>query len=89
VLSASEPFNEEMEIDFERLVNWLDHYGLPQYHIHVSGHMMPLQLKSTLEKIDARTIFPVHTENAMLFSRFMRTAKGKVVLTEKEKEYRI
>lgn len=89
VLSASEPFNEEMEIDFERLMNWLDHYGLPQYHIHVSGHMMPLQLKSTLEKIDAKTIFPVHTENALLFSRFMRTTKGKVVLTEKEKEYRI
>jgi ribonuclease J len=89
VLSASEPFNEEMEIDFERLMNWLDHYGLPQYHIHVSGHIMPLQLKSTLEKIDAKTIFPVHTENAMLFSRFMGAAKGKVVLTEKEKEYRI
>ena len=89
VLSASEPFNEEMEIDFERLMNWLDHYGLPQYHIHVSGHMMPLQLKSTLEKIDAKTIFPVHTENAMLFSKFMRTTKGKVVPTEKEKEYRI
>jgi hypothetical protein len=25
VSSASEPFNEEMEIDFERLVNWLGH----------------------------------------------------------------
>lgn len=24
-LSASEPFNEEMKIDFERLVNWLRH----------------------------------------------------------------
>ncbi|MGQ9545227.1 MAG: MBL fold metallo-hydrolase, partial [Candidatus Bathycorpusculaceae bacterium] len=45
VLSASEPFNEEMEIDFERLLNWLKHYGLPQYHVHVSGHIMPLQLK--------------------------------------------
>jgi ribonuclease J len=30
VLSASEPFNEEMEIDFKKLFNWLDHYGLPQ-----------------------------------------------------------
>lgn len=29
-LSASEPFNEEMEIDFKRLAYWLDHYGLPQ-----------------------------------------------------------
>jgi ribonuclease J len=89
VLSASEPFNEEMEIDFEKLMNWLDHYGLPQYHIHVSGHMMPLQLKSTLERINAKTVFPVHTENALLFSRFMRKLKGKVVLTEKEKEYPI
>jgi hypothetical protein len=35
VLSASEPFNKETEIDFERLVNWLGHYGLPQYHVHV------------------------------------------------------
>lgn len=42
VLSASELFNEEMEIDFERLLNWLWHYGLPQYHVHVSGHMMPI-----------------------------------------------
>ena len=89
VLSASEPFNEEMEIDFERLMNWLDHYGLPQYHVHVSGHIMPLQLRSILEKVNADTVFPVHTENARLFSRFMRGSKGKVILTEKEKEYRL
>jgi ribonuclease J len=89
VLSASEPFNEEMEIDFERLVNWLDHYGLPQYHVHVSGHIMPLQLRSTIEKINAKTVFPVHTENAQLFNRFMQDSKRKVILTEKEKEYRL
>ena len=89
VLSASEPFNEEMEIDFERLVNWLNHYGLPQYHVHVSGHIMPLQLKTVLEKINAKTVFPVHTENPRLFGRFMRNLKSKVMLTEKEKEYKI
>jgi ribonuclease J len=53
VLSASEPFNEEMEIDYERLTNWLNHYGLPQYHVHVSGHIMPLQLKAALKAINA------------------------------------
>jgi len=53
VLSASEPFNEEMEIDYERLTNWLRHYGLPQYHVHVSGHIMPLQLKTALKEINA------------------------------------
>jgi ribonuclease J len=89
VLSASEPFNEEMEIDYGRLVNWLQHYGLPQYHVHVSGHIMPLQLKSTLKEINASKVFPVHTENAELFTKFMRNLKGKVVGTEKAKEYKI
>jgi ribonuclease J len=89
VLSASEPFNEEMEIDFERLINWLRHYGLPQYHVHVSGHVMPLQLKTILEEVNAAKIFPVHTENAGLFGKFMRSLQGKLVPTEKEKKYKI
>jgi len=89
ILSASEPFNEEMEIDFERLINWLRHYGLPQYHAHVSGHIMPLKLKTILKEINAAKIFPVHTENAELFVSFMRDLKGKVILTEKEKQYSI
>jgi ribonuclease J len=87
VLSASEPFNEEMEIDYERLVNWLRHYGLPQYHVHVSGHIMPLQLKKALKEINAKRIFPVHTENADLFAKFVRNLKSQVTLVEKSKEY--
>jgi ribonuclease J len=89
VLSSSEPFNEEMEIDYERLVNWLQHYGLPQYHVHVSGHIMPLQLKNILKEANAKTIFPIHTENPELFAKFMRDLKSKTVLTEKGKEYTI
>lgn len=87
ISSSSEPFNEEMEIDYEKLVNWLGHYGLPQYHVHVSGHIMPLQLKSILEEIDAKTIFPVHTENAELFAKFMQNSKSRVITPEKGKEY--
>lgn len=87
ILSASEPFNEEMEIDYERLSNWLRHYGLPQYHVHVSGHIMPLRLKTALKAINAKRIFPVHTENADLFAKFMRDLKGQVTLVEKCKEY--
>ncbi len=29
ILSASEPFNEKMEINFERLSNWLNRLGVP------------------------------------------------------------
>ncbi|MGB9756417.1 MAG: hypothetical protein ACPLVJ_01370, partial [Candidatus Bathyarchaeales archaeon] len=89
VLSASEPFNEEMEIDFERLLNWLRHYGLPQYHVHVSGHIMPLQLKKILKEINATKIFPVHTENVELFAKFMRDLKSETILVEKGREYEI
>jgi ribonuclease J len=89
VLSTSEPFNEEMEIDYDRLVNWLSHYGLPQYHVHVSGHMMPLQLKKALKQINAKRMFPVHTESAGLFAKFMRDLKSKVTLVEKSKEYQL
>jgi ribonuclease J len=88
VVSASEPFNEEMEIDYDRLVNWLEHFGLPQYHVHVSGHIMPLQLKAALKEVNARKVFPVHTEHAELFCRFMRDSSGEMVLTESDSEYR-
>jgi ribonuclease J len=89
VLSASEPFNEEMEIDYERLINWLRHYGLPQYHVHVSGHIMPLQLKTALKEINAERVFPVHTESASLFAKFMRDLKSQVTLVEKCREYKL
>jgi len=89
VLSTSEPFNEEMEIDYERLVNWLSYYGLPQYHIHVSGHIMPLRLQKILERINAKRIFPIHTERAKLFSKFMGDLKGQTTLVEIGKEYSI
>jgi ribonuclease J len=89
VLSSSEPFNEEMEIDYERLLNWLEHYGLPQYHAHVSGHIMPIRLKAILKEINAKQIFPVHTEKPNLFAKFMRDLKSKIIVAEKEKEYAI
>ena len=89
VLSASEPFNEEMEIDFEKLVNWLTHYGLPQYHVHVSGHIMPLQLRVALKQMGGRSVFPVHTEHGDLFSRFMRDLDAGVVLPKKGRQYTV
>ena len=87
ILSSSEPFNEEMEIDYDRLTNWLEHYGVPQYQVHVSGHMTPLQLKAALKEINAERAFPIHTENADLFAKFMRDLKSQVTRVEKGREY--
>ncbi len=87
ILSASEPYNEEMQIDYERMTNWLNHYGLPQYHVHISGHIMPLQLKETLQTIKPKQVFPIHGAHPELFNRFMKDLKSKITIVEKEKEY--
>lgn len=87
ILSASEPFDEEMEIDFDRLINWLVHCGLPQYHVHVSGHIMPLQLRKVIEIIHPQKTFPVHCNYPELFCRFMKNVGGEICLAEKGKEY--
>jgi ribonuclease J len=70
--SSSEPFNEEMEIDHERFVNWLNHFGLPMYQIHSSGHMMPTELRETITKISPKTLVPIHTEQPHLYELFIK-----------------
>jgi ribonuclease J len=51
ILSSSEPFNEEMEIEYDKFVNWLDHFGLPMYHIQCPGHIMPTEIKQAIIEI--------------------------------------
>jgi ribonuclease J len=74
VLSTSEPFNEEQEFEFERLKNWLDHFGLPMYHVHCSGHIMPSELKSSIEEIHPKRLFPIHTEYPGLYGKYLADA---------------
>jgi ribonuclease J len=73
ILSSSEPYNEEMELDMQRLIEWLDFYGMPLYHIHVSGHIMPQQLRSLVSLVSgigAKRVAPIHTEHPELFLKF-------------------
>jgi len=39
ILSQTEPFEEEIELDYKKLKRWLSVYGIPLYHIHTSGHV--------------------------------------------------
>lgn len=72
ILSSSEPFNEEQEIEFEKMMNWLDHFGLPEYHVHVSGHIMPHELRWVINKIRPKVTIPVHTERPWMFKKFIQ-----------------
>jgi ribonuclease J len=69
--SASEPVNEEGEVEFSKLLNWLDHFGMPLYQIHCSGHIMPNELKDIVSKIQPKRLHPIHTEHPELFAKFL------------------
>ncbi len=89
ILSQSEPFNEEMEIDFEKLLNWLERFGIPQYQVHVSGHALPYQLKWAISEINPKKVFLVHTEKPLLYKRFLRDLEIEVICPELGKEYTV
>jgi ribonuclease J len=89
ILSGSEPFNEEMEIDFAKLLNWLRHYGLPQYHIHTSGHIMPLELRDAIRSVHPQTVFPIHTEDPQMFASCCRSLESKFVVPDQGQAYEV
>lgn len=70
--SSSEPFNEEMEMDHERFINWLNHFGLPMYQIHSSGHIMPTELREAIGEIAPKRLLPIHTEQPELYRLFVK-----------------
>ena len=85
ISSQSEAFDEEGEIQHEKLLNWCEHYGLPQYQIHTSGHVLPHQLKDAIEKINPDEVMPVHTDRPKLFKRYMDDLEADIVLPKMNK----
>ncbi|MFH0847981.1 MAG: MBL fold metallo-hydrolase RNA specificity domain-containing protein [archaeon] len=84
----SEPFNEEREIEFDKFKNWLDHFGLPMYHIHCSGHVMPNQLRRIILQIKPKKLFPIHTEHPDLFAKFMQDS-AKIELPTLKRQHQL
>jgi len=82
VHSMSEPFSEE-DIEDEVLHNWLNHFGMQFHQLHASGHLNRDQIGQVVKEINAKKVFPVHTENAALF----RKISNKVQLPKREKGY--
>jgi ribonuclease J len=80
ISASTEPFNEEMEIDETKMVNWLDHFKINyEYETkneqkifvrrHVSGHASKAELKELIDKINPAKIIPIHTTNPELFEK--------------------
>jgi ribonuclease J len=88
IAASTEPFNEEMDIDETKIVNWLDLFNISyDYEIkeeqktfvrrHVSGHASKTELKELIERINPKRIIPVHTTNPKLFEKMFQ---NKVVI---------
>ncbi|MFW6109545.1 MAG: MBL fold metallo-hydrolase [archaeon] len=89
ILSQSEPFDEEGEIQHDKLLNWCNHYGMPQYHVHSSGHAAPHELKALIKTIDPETVYPVHTERPGLLKHYINDLDCNVVLPIERKTVEI
>jgi ribonuclease J len=87
ISASTEPFNEEMEIDEMKIVNWLDFFKISYdnqnekekktfVRRHVSGHASQSELKELIEKINPKTLIPIHTTKPMLFESIFA---GKVI----------
>ena len=85
IYSLSEPFNEEMQIDRRRMENWLNHFKLPMFKAHASGHASGSEIKELIQKVNAKKVIPIHTEHAEVFREF----GGKVEIVGVEEKLSI
>ncbi len=87
IRSSTEPFNDEMELDQERIKKWLIHFGLISNDgawntVHVSGHGTGDQIKKVIDEANSKTVIPIHTEHEDHFDALHSNVK-KVSLNEK------
>jgi ribonuclease J len=70
IKSVCEPFDVEMEIDWERVMNWINHFDLKDYSTHVSGHASGPQLKEFVQTVKPKLIVPIHTQHANFYEKW-------------------
>ncbi|MEM5792796.1 MAG: MBL fold metallo-hydrolase [Candidatus Aenigmatarchaeota archaeon] len=72
IKSVCEPFDIEMEIDWNRIKNWIDHFGLELFKVHSSGHASGPELKNFVKNVEPKYIFPIHTQNYNQFHSWFK-----------------
>jgi len=83
--SLSEPFNEEMEISYERMINWITHFNMNFVQSHCSGHINGADLTEMIRTIKPKILYPVHTEKPELF----KTHKMKTIMIKEGEKYKL
>jgi len=81
--SKSEPYNDEGEVTDDLINNWLNKFGMNRFQSHCSGHSKGNDLFEIVQSIDAKMLFPIHTENATEYVK----ATNKMTIVEEGKTY--
>ena len=80
--STSEPFDEEQEIEWEKVERWISLLRMDKVHIHSSGHANREDLLQIIQLIKPKTIIPIHTENPKEFRKLLKNENYRVILPE-------
>ncbi|KAF6243631.1 MBL fold metallo-hydrolase [Nitrosopumilus sp. b1] len=83
--SASEAYNEEQVLSTKRLHNWIEKFQMEHHQIHCSGHAKGTDLLNMVKEIDAKMLFPIHTEYPTEYVR----VTNKINIVEQGKRYEI
>lgn len=67
--ASTEPFNEEMALDFKRLDNWRKRFNLEYRYFHASGHLSKEEVFRFIEDVNPRKVIPIHTEGSRVFEK--------------------
>ena len=81
--SASEPYNEGQVISHDRADAWVEHFGMSRVQSHCSGHARGRDLLEAVAEINAKTLYPVHTEHPEAYN----SVSNNMILVEEGKKY--
>jgi len=83
--SASEPHTEEQIVSQERVDAWIEHFSMNKFQSHCSGHARGQDLLDVVKTIDAKMLYPIHTEHPEAY----KSVTKKITLVEEGKKYNI
>jgi mRNA degradation ribonuclease J1/J2 len=75
VYGKAEPFKEEMELSFRRLLKWLELCELKLEYAHTSGHMYEKDIERLVSEINSKVTIPIHMEHPELFSNLAKNVQ--------------
>lgn len=69
IKSSTEPFDDQMQINEEKVKNWLDLFNIRYINrgFHASGHANGKEILDMIREINPEKLYPIHTEHPEKF----------------------